>query len=99
MGMARLNVPTHPDRVFKDGWWQDYPSASGYRSIGDNGYPTPRYGDLWAFAVPFEVESDSEERRLFDDILSLRPPFVVAEVCKLNDGTLCAIGFYPQPAE
>ena len=94
--MARLAIPTHPDRVFKDDWWAEYPSAGGYRSIGSNDYPSPRYGELWAFAVPFERESDSDERRLFDDIISLHPPFVVAEVCRLADGTLCAIGFHPE---
>jgi hypothetical protein len=95
--MARLVVPGHPDRVFKDDNWDGYETASGYRSIGDNGYPTPRYGDLWAFAIPFEVESDSLERAMFNDIVNLAPPFVVAEVCRLGDGTPCAIGFYPEP--
>lgn len=98
MNMARLVIPNHPDRVFKDDDWDGYETANGYRSIGDNGYPTPRYGDLWAFAVPFGDDPDSLERRMFDDITNLATPFVVTEVCRLQDGELCAIGFYPEPA-
>jgi hypothetical protein len=29
--------------------------------------------------------------------LSLDQPFVAAEVVRQPDGTLCAIGFYPEP--
>lgn len=95
--MARLAVPHHPDRVFKDDLWAGYPSASGYRSLADYGFPVPRFGHLEAFAVPFEVESDSDERALFDHISNLHPPFIVAEMCRLDDGTICAIGFYEPP--
>lgn len=97
--MARLTVPNHDDRVFKDDWWDGYQSASGYRSIGSTTYPNPRYGELWAFAVPFEVESGSDERRLFDNIMNLSAPFVAAEIVRLQDGTLCAVGFYPEPQD
>lgn len=95
--MARLMVPGHEGRVFKDELWKHDGSAYGWRSLGDYSEPTARYGDLWAFAVEFDVESESAERAMFDDIVNLRPPFVAAEICRLIDGTHCAIGFYPEP--
>lgn len=95
--MARLDIPSHPHRVFKDQTWtDDYKSAYGWRALADHGDTPARYGDLWAFAVEFNVDSDSEERRLFDDIVNLHPPFVAAEIVKLG-GAMFAIGFHPEP--
>ncbi len=95
--MARFMIPGHEHRVFKDETWEDdYRSAYGWRSLGDYGEKSVRHGDLEAFAVEFSVESDSNERRLFDDICYLHPPFVAAEIVRV-DGNLVAIGFYPKP--
>lgn len=93
--MARLHLPQHPDRVFKDDEWGEYPSASGYRSLGSLNEPvTSRYGQYEAFAVVWDIDSDSDETNLFREITQLHPPFIAAEICKLPDGTPCAIGFY-----
>lgn len=97
--MARLIVDDHPNRVFKDEFWNESAQrASGYRSIGDFGSEPVKRGELWAFAVVLEDESDDDERELFEDIVHLRAPFTFAEV-QMFHGDLCAIGFYPKPTD
>ncbi len=91
--MARLAVDAHPNRVFKDDWWDGWTSASGYRSVGDHGDVAVPLCDHEAFAVVLDEDSNDAERALYEDIVHLRPPFVAAEV----SGTLeepIAIGFY-----
>lgn len=95
--MARLVVDRHPHRVFKDEFWDESAQrASGYRSIGDFGSAPVERGELWAFAVVLDDESDDDERQLFEDIVHLRAPFTYAEV-QMFHGGICTIGFYPAP--
>lgn len=93
--MARLIIPQHPDRVFKDALWGPYPAAHGYHSVGTTGDATTVRWDLCAaFAVVLDEDVGRREKRLFDQILRLEKPFHAAEVFNLPDGTRCVIGFY-----
>jgi hypothetical protein len=96
--MARLAVPTHPDRVFKDDQWDGYETASGYRSIADFGYPLVRLHDHEAFAVVLDDDAGDAEQDMFDRIVHLAEPFIAAEVTRIGSvGDLVAIWFYRPP--
>ena len=93
--MARLIVPQHPDRVFKDASWSWDQTGYGYHSVGATGDATSvRWGLHEAFAVVLDEDAGCHERRLFDRILRLCEPFVAAEVFRLPGGPKCAVGFY-----
>ena len=95
--MARLNIPSHPHRVFKDEAWGDADGqVNGFRSIGEHSAQQGPYAHLWAFAIMLEEDSTDAERKMYQDIVSLAEPFVAAEIIRLG-GCPCAIGFYPEP--
>lgn len=81
--MARLDVPHHPDRVFKDDWWDGWKSASGYRALATDNDP------LEAFAVVIDDESSFAEHQLTRQMNALQSPFVRVE----RFGRI-TIGFY-----
>jgi hypothetical protein len=91
--MARLVVDSHPNRVFKDEWWDDWGSANGYRSIADLADIAVPLCDHHAFAVVLDDDAGDAESQLYEDIVHLRLPFVRAEVSR-DHGGLTAIGFY-----
>lgn len=87
--MARLNLPHHPDRVFKDDSWSaaDYTSASGYRALATDSDP------LEAFAVVLDGDSSPSEHSLYHSIMLLDKPFVRCERGSLGEHRY-AVGFY-----
>lgn len=91
--MARLNVPHHPDRVFKDDWWEqtDHTSPSGYRAL-----PTES-DSLEAFAVVLESNSTGSEIMLASNMMVLGEPFERVESYR-QDGWAVVIGFYSPEA-
>lgn len=96
--MARLNVPDHPSRVFKDETWNhQWDGASGYLSIGDHGSEPTRYGDLNAFAVEENVFSEDPEYKLIKEMMRLETPFRAVEICRIG-GCIYHIGFF-DPAD
>lgn len=95
--MARLAIPSHPNRVFKDEAWADAAEqVHGYRSIGEHSNRPAAYANMWAFAILLKEDATDGERVMYQRIVNIGEPFVAAEVVRLG-GVLCAIGFYPEP--
>lgn len=86
--MARLTVPHHPDRVFKDDWWADHTGPSGYRALPTNTDP------LEAFAVVLESDCGAATRSLASQMIALVEPFQRVEMWFGVGGYSTAIGFY-----
>lgn len=85
--MARLHVPHHPDRVFKDDWWDGYTTPSGYRALATDDDP------LEAFAVVLDADVTPEGTSLAAQIIALSEPFVRNESFTFH-GSVTVIGFY-----
>lgn len=88
--MARLDVPHHPDRVFKDDWWDGYTTPSGYRALATDDDP------LEAFAVLVDDCKDASGALFIRRMITLDAPF---ERCEpfLTGGQLGLVAFYAAP--